>query len=170
MKRIKIILTLMLVLSTTLSAQSHQSSHGTQPSAFSPQPSDRMAKYREAIGLDYSMPDYSVKKIDANVMGPRLAKILESLCANYTQHRHLNSLSLIQSKQVEGLNYGRIKTMKLEDVTKTGNELTIRFNTILEPNNLNLKKSQLIFHFIDGVSEDTATNDFFCTLCRYIKE
>lgn len=125
---------------------------------------------KKTVALDYSMPDYSVKKIDANVMGPRLAKILESLCANYTQHRHLNSLSLIQSKQVEGLNYGRIKTMKLEDVTKTGNELTIRFNTILEPNNLNLKKSQLVFHFIDGVSEDMATNDFFCSLCRYLKE
>lgn len=160
----------MLVLSTTLSAQSHQSSHGTQPSAFSPQPSDRMAKYREAIGLDYSMPDYSIKKIDANVMGPRLAKILESLCANYTQYRYLNSLSLKQNKQVEGLNHGSIKTMKLEDVTKTGNELTIRFNTILEPSNLNLKKSQLVFHFVDGVSEDSATNDFFCTLCKYIKE
>lgn len=165
----------MLMLSTTLSAQSHQlsdpqSSHGTQPSAFSPQPSDRMAKYREAIGLDYSMPDYSVKKIDAKVMGPRLAKILESLCANYTQYRHLNSLSLIQSKQVEGLNYGSIKSMKLENVTKTGNELTIRFNTTLEPNNLNLKKSQLVFHFVDGVSEDVAINEFFCILCKYIKD
>lgn len=60
--------------------------------------------------------------------------------------------------------------MKLGDVTKTGNELTIRFNTTLEPNNLNIKKSQLVFHFVDGVSEDTATNDLFCTLCKYIKE
>jgi hypothetical protein len=131
---------------------------------------ERKELAKKTLALDYSMPDYSVKKIDAKVMGPRLAKILESLCANYTQPRYLNSLSLIQSKQVEGLNYGCIKTMKLENVTKTGNELTIRFNTILEPNNLNLKKSQLVFHFVDGVSEDTATNDFFCSLCRYLKE
>ena len=160
----------MLVLSTSLSAQSHQSSHGTQPSAFSPQPSDRMAKYREAIGLDCSMPDYTTSKIDAKVMGPRLAKILESLCANYTQPNYLGLLSVIQSSQVEGLHYGRIKSMKLENATKQGSELTIRFNTDLEPNRLNLKKSQLVFHFVDGVSEDTATNDFFCMLCRYIKE
>lgn len=131
---------------------------------------ERKENVKKTLALDYSMPDYSVNKIDAKVMGPRLAKILESLCANYTQYRHLNSLSLIQSKQVEGLNYGSIKSMKLENVTKTGNELTIRFNTILEPNNLNLKKSQLVFHFVDGVSEDMATNDFFCTLCRYLKE
>lgn len=125
---------------------------------------------KKTLALDYSMPDYSIKKIDAKVMGSRLAKILESLCINYTQPRYLSSLSLIQSKQVEGLNYGSIKSMKLENVTKTGNELTIRFNTILEPNSLNIKKSQLVFHFVDGVSEDTATNDFFCSLCRYIKE
>jgi hypothetical protein len=116
------------------------------------------------------MPDYSTKKIDAKVMGAHLANILESLCANYNQPVYLGSLSVIQSSQVEGLNYGRIKSMKLENVTKTGTELTIRFNTTLEPNNLNLKKSQLLFHFVDGVSEDVATNDFFCTLCRYIKE
>ncbi len=89
-----------------------------------------------------------------------MANILESLCANYNQPVYLGSLSVLQSSQVEGLNYGRIKSMKLTNVTKTGNELTIRFNTTLEPNNLNLKKSQLVFHFVDGVSEDMATNSF----------
>ena len=38
-------------------------------SAQSPQPSDRMAAYREAIGLDMSVPDFETKKIDAKVMG-----------------------------------------------------------------------------------------------------
>ena len=80
------------------------------------------------------------------------------------------SLSVIQSSQVEGLYFGRIKSMKLGNVTKTGNDFTIRYNTTLEPNNLKLKKSQLVFHFVNGVSEDTAINDFFYTLCRYIKE
>lgn len=98
------------------------------------------------------------------------AKILESLCANYNQPVYLGSLSVIQSNQVNGLNYGRVKSMKLGNVTKTDNELTIRFITTLEPNNLNLKRFQLVFHFVDGVSEDIATNDFFCTLCRYLKE
>ena len=116
------------------------------------------------------MPDYSTKKIDAKVMGERLAKILESLCANYNQPQYLGSLSVMQSNQIDGLNYGRIKSMKLANVTKIGDDLPIRYNTTLEPNNLNLKKSQLIFRFVDGVSEDPATNDFFCVLCRYIKE
>lgn len=105
---------------------------------------------KKTLALDYSMPDYSIKKIDAKVIGSHLANILESLCANYKQPQYLGSLSVIQSSQVEGLNYGRIKSMKLVNVTKTGNDLTIRYNTTLEPNNLNLKKSQLVFRFVNG--------------------
>lgn len=74
----------MLLLSATLSAQSHQ------PSDIRPQPSDRMAAYREAIGLDMTVPDFSTKKIDAKVMGTRLAGILEYLLENYTQGRILD--------------------------------------------------------------------------------
>ncbi len=128
------------------------------------------AEVREKLQLDYSVPDYSISKIDAKVMGPRLAKILETLCENYRQYMNLSALSVIQSSQVEGLSYGRIKTMKLNNVTKKDNEFIIRFNTKLESNNLNLKKSQIVFRFNEGVSEDVSTNDFFLNICRYIKE
>lgn len=60
--------------------------------------------------------------------------------------------------------------MKLDKVTKQGNEIIISFNTTLESNNLNLKKSKLVFKFIDGVSDEIATNDFFSNICRYMKE
>ena len=40
---------------------------------------NKAMELRQQIGLDYSMPDYSVKKIDASVIGPRLAKILTKL-------------------------------------------------------------------------------------------
>ncbi len=125
---------------------------------------------REKLQLDYSMPDYSTSKIDAKVMGPRLAKIIEALCENYQQYMNLSALSVIQSSQVEGLSYGRVKKMKLNNVTKQGNEINISFDTTLEPNNLNLKKSQIIFRFIEGASDDISTNDFFLNICRYIKE
>lgn len=161
MKRTKILLTILILMATVMvSAQRVTTSSEAE----------RKEIAKKTLALDYSMPDYSTKKIDASVMGLHLAKILETLCANYTQPNYIGSLSVIQSSQVEGLNYGRIKSMKLENVTKTGNELTIHYNISLEPNNLNLKKSQLVFRFVDGVSEDTATNDFFCVLCRYIKE
>ena len=161
MKRTKILLTILLLMATVvMSAQRVTTSSDAE----------RKELAKKTLALDYSMPDYNIKKIDAKIMGIRLAKILESLCANYNQPVYLGSLSVIQSNLVEGLNYGRIKSMKFEDVSKKGNEITIQFNTTLEPNNMDLMKSRLVFHFVDGVSEDIATDDFFCTLCRYIKE
>ena len=125
---------------------------------------------RSKLQLDYSLPDYSTSKISSKLMGPRLAKILETICDTYQQYTNLSALSVIQSRQVEGLNFCRIKSMKLDKVTKQGNEIMIRFNTTLESNNLNLKKSQIVFQFNEGVSEDMATNDFFSNICRYTKK
>lgn len=71
---------------------------------------------------------------------------------------------------MEGLNYGRIKMMKIGNVSKQGKYIFFRFNTILESNNLNLKRSQIVFRFIEGVSDNTATNDFFFNICRYMKD
>lgn len=53
------------------------------------------AEVREKLQLDYSMPDYSISKIDAKVMGPRLSKILETICDNYQQYTNLSALSVI---------------------------------------------------------------------------
>ncbi len=128
------------------------------------------SEVRSRLQLDDSVPDYSTTKISSKLMGPRLAKILEKICDTYQQYTNLSVLSVIQSRQVEGLNFCRIKTMKLDKVTKQGNEIVIRFNTTLESNNLNLKKSQIVFQFDEGVSDDVSTNDFFSNICRYIKE
>ena len=38
--------------------------------------SARQAEYREKIGLDYSMSEYSVTSIDEKTMGSRLANLL----------------------------------------------------------------------------------------------
>lgn len=129
-----------------------------------------ISEIRSKLQLDYSLPDYSTNKISPKLMGPRLAKILETICDTYQQYTNLSVLSVIQSRQVEGLNFCRIKTMTLDKVTKQSNEIMIRFNTTLESNNLNLKKSQIVFQFNEGVSDDVSTNDFFSNICRYIKE
>ena len=129
-----------------------------------------MVEVRERLQLDCNMPDYSTSSIEAKIIGPRLAKILKAICENYHQNINLNALSVIQSNQVESLSYGKIKRMKLKNVSKQGNEIIIRFNTTLESNNLNLKKSQIIFRFYDGVSDDILINDFFSNICRYLKE
>ena len=40
---------------------------------------EKRAEYRECIGLDYSMPDYSTNRVNPKVMGARLAKILDKI-------------------------------------------------------------------------------------------
>lgn len=127
------------------------------------------SRVRSTLQLDYSMPDYTTSRIDAKVMGPRLAAILNKIMECRGQQTTIAILSVIQTHQIEGLSYGRVKGLKLDKVTKQGNELTINFFTTLDNNNLNLKKSKLQFRFIDGVSEDIATNDFFINICRYIR-
>ena len=59
---------------------------------------------REKINLDYSVPDYNVKRPDAKVMGWRLAKILQSLEKNYTQPVYNQMLSQIRNEQIKSQN------------------------------------------------------------------
>lgn len=47
------------------------------------------AQVRETLALYYSMPDYSISKIDAKVIGPRLAAILKAVNENYQQPKYL---------------------------------------------------------------------------------
>lgn len=66
MKTIKILITaLLLVISTAGFAQANSDNE------------EYKTRVRNTLQLDYSMPDYSTSRINANVMGDRLAKILK---------------------------------------------------------------------------------------------
>ena len=104
------------------------------------------------------------------MMGHRLAKILENLCANYQQHVYHGTLNALQTQQLEGVKYVVVKKMCLDKVTKQGNVISISFKTMLDRNNQNIKKAHLHFSFTDGVAETIAENDFFCTISRYNKD
>lgn len=164
MKRIRILLVTLFVL-VTLSIQA-------QPTDVSATVAKTQSEtqVRETLALDYSMPDYSTSRINAKVMGQRLAAILEAVNENYKQPKYLSRLSLMQKSQLEDVSYCSVKKMKLKKVEKQGNTITITYDTELEPNVQNIKKAQLVFRFVDGVSENNSVNDFFCSICRYIKE
>ena len=183
MKLKTIVTSLMLLLSATLSAQSHQpsdirhqpsdrlSAQSHQPSDLSHQTSDRMAAYREAIGLDMTVPDFKTKKIDAKVMGTRLAGILEYLLENYTQGTYSRLIALMIGEQVEELKqaYFNIKKMKFVSATKKGNELTILMKVWPEQNVRDVKQADLTIHFISGVSESQSANELFSYMNRYVQ-
>ena len=157
--RIRTILTtLMLMASVTMSAQVNNV-----------QTDEYKNEVRQELNLDYSMPDYTTHKVDAKVMGPHLAAILQELFAKYKQDCYLSVLSSIQAEQIDGLDYCTIEKLGLVNVTKSGNTITIHFKTTLAKNPLELKKSDLIMTFIDGVSENKKVNSLFSNICNYMK-
>ena len=116
------------------------------------------------------MSDYSTSKIDAKVMGKRLADILNKFSQMSQSQTIMGTLSVIQAQQIDGMVYCDIKKVKLNKVRKQGNTITIVYDTELAQNQKNLKNSKLVFSFVDGVSDDVASNDFFINVCRYVKK
>lgn len=125
---------------------------------------------REKIGLDMSVPDFSTKKIDAKVMGTRLAGILEYLLENYKQASYERQIALIVGEQYEALRdtYFYINKIKFVSAAKKGNELTILMKVWPDKNSKDVKQVDLTFHFYDGVSESQTANELFSYMSRYV--
>ena len=126
---------------------------------------------REMINLDYSVPDYNVKRPDAKVMGWRLAKILQSLEKNYTQPVYNQMLSQIRNTQMEELRvrYLPVERIKILNVQKQDSVITIKINTISK---INKKKVNydVVFTFVNSVSDDETTNILWEDIARYIRK
>ena len=67
--------------------------------------SERNAEYKKAIGLDMMVPDFDTNKIDAKVMGPRLANLLNYLLENYNHESYELLIAQILGKQNESLQH-----------------------------------------------------------------
>ena len=133
--------------------------------------SARLAEYRETIGIDMSVPDFDTKKIDAKMMGPRLAGILNYLLENYNQGVYIRQVESWLGEQVEALeklNF-TIKKMKFQNAKKVGNEITIMLKVSLEKNIANVKQADLMIHLIDGASENKKTNEVLSNMSRYVQ-
>ena len=139
--------------------------------AHSHQPSDRMAEYREAIGLDYSMPDYSVTTIDEKKIGSRLANILRYYEEASHQNHFSRKISAILAEQNEAFEYAypEIKKQKLVKIEKSADEITIIYKLWLDKNPANIKQTEICYRFKDGVSESNTVNEMFSLMSRYVK-
>lgn len=131
----------------------------------------KRAELREKIGLDLTVPDFDTKKIDARVMGERLAGILAYLMENYHQTVYDRKLGLIASEQNEAMEnvYFQLKKMKFVNAVKKGNELTIILRADLQKNPANVKQTDIILHFTDGISESDKINELFIYVSHYVQ-
>ena len=118
-----------------------------------------------------TVPDFSTKKIDAKVMGSRLAGILEYLLENFHQVIYESYFARILSEQHEALHnkYFDIKKMKFISASKKDNELTILMKIWPDKNTSDVKQADLEFQFNDGVSESQSANELFTFMSRYVQ-
>ena len=154
----------LLLGATTLSAQS--------------QPQSPVAKYdtrsvedlRQQLGLDVEMHDYTTKKVDADVIGDHLAKMLNLLVNNITDRWYVQKMSSILSSQDAQLKYVIVDKIKVLSISKKDNEITVKLMAWLSPNSSGLKTADVCFHFVDGVSDNQDVNDLFSHLSKYAQK
>ncbi len=161
-KKLTLVCLLLLLTTTLLHAQANWAIQPANDSLY-------QQEIREKLALDYSMPDYTTRKIDPKVMGPRLSSILQNLFDNYQHANYLSILSSIQSEQIEGLDYCLIEKIDFKEASKYGNKIAVHLDTTLERNHLGIKKSDLIITFIDGLSSNKTVNSMFANICNYLK-
>ena len=124
------------------------------------------AEMKEKLAIDYSMPDYTTKKVDANVMGEHMAMMVNTFLERSTQISYQRPLNKIIGEQVESLKYSDypIQKMKFVSATKCGNDITLLFKVWLSKNANGIKQTDMSIRFVDGVSDNNAVNELF----RYI--
>ena len=133
--------------------------------------SARQVEYREKIGLDYSMSDFSVTSIDEKKMGSRLANLLHFYEEVKEQGMYTRLVNTILGEQNEEFEHTfiEVKKQKLIKVEKSANEITIIYRLWLNKNPKNIKQADVSFHFKDGVSESQAVNEMFSNMSRYVR-
>lgn len=90
---------------------------------------------------------------------------------NYQQSVYNRRLSQIASEQNEALEnvYFQLNKMKFVNAVKKGNELTVLMRAELQKNAVNIKQTDIVFHFVDSVSESDKVNEMFSYISHYVQ-
>ena len=133
---------------------------------------EKVIELRQKIGIDYTVPDYDVKKPDAKVMGWRLAKMLQKLEQNYQHGTYNRLLASICSEVLEEprIRYIEVNKMKILKIQKVGDVISIRISTSSKNENLGKLNHEFEIKFDRGVSDNDTANQLFSDLSRYIKD
>lgn len=152
---------MMLMMSCIASMNAQTSSQDENP---------KVTDLRQKIGLDYSMPDYNVKKIDAKKIGYRLAGILHYLEENYKQgiyNRRLATIIAEQKKSFEN-SYFELKKLKLVSISKTDNVIVVKYKVTIDTKADKKEQRNLQFCFTDEISDSKKVNELFSYMSRYV--
>lgn len=125
---------------------------------------------RNRIGIDYSIPDFSTKRINASIIGDHLAEMLALLQADYKENAYYRRLISILRDQQDFLKTPEIKKFTITEITKQGNVITVKTRYTLTKNPEGIKTIDIPFVFDKGVSDSFSVNSLFADLSRDVRE
>jgi hypothetical protein len=129
---------------------------------------ERTAELRQNLNIDYSMPDFNTSKLDPDIIGSRLSKILTVLVKNPSDHMHKSLLSAIVCEQKD-LAFVTVNDYKVKTISKQDDTISIMLGITLEPNAKKLKKADINLTPVKGIPESPRAIDLF-SLSRYIRD
>lgn len=136
-----------------------------------PQSEDaRTVELRQKIGIDYTMPDFNTSKINGNVIGIHLAKMLRKLDDRACEYGWSSSIINICCEQNEKLRYAILEKFRIKNISKAGDVITIKANVKLQKNSAGIRNTDILMVFDKGVSASQAVNGLFSILSRYTKD
>ena len=127
----------------------------------------KVTQTRKDIGIDYSMPDFKTKKIDGAIIGTHLASMLNLLQKYYNDGTYNWKLAAIVKEQKGMVSQVSIDKIKITEVTKRGDVISVLMNTKLSKNSEGIKNADIELVFNKGLSESQTVNSVFSYLSRY---
>ena len=129
----------------------------------------KVTELRQQIGIDYSMPDFKTKKIDGEIIGTHLAGMLNLLQKYYNDGTYNWKLSAIVKEQKGMVSQVSIDKMKVTEISKAGDRISVKINTKISKNSGGIKNADIELVFNKGISESQAVNSLFSYLSRYVQ-
>lgn len=127
----------------------------------------KVTQMRKDIGIDYSMPDFKTKIIDGEIIGTHLAGMLNLLQKYYNDGTYNWKLAAIVKEQKGMVSQVSIDKMKVAEIIKVGDIISVKMNTKLSKNTEGIKNADIVVVFDKGVSSSQAVNSLFSYLSRY---
>ncbi len=140
---------------------------GAQAQTVVQQEDPKVIELRQQIGIDYSMPDFKTKKIDGAVIGNHFAGMLNLLQKYYNDGTYNWKLAGIVKEQKGMVSQVSIDKLKINEITKSGDTISIKINAKLSKNAEEIKNADIELVFLKGISDSQAVNSLFSYLSRY---
>lgn len=128
-------------------------------------------KWQKMIDIDMSVSDFKTKKVDQEVMGWRLAKMISYIQKAYTQGGYNRKLAQIRYELTEDprIRFANMDKLEFLEAEKKDSVILIKWHTFTKLENKEKVNLDITMRFVNGISDRESVNELFCDIARYIK-